>query len=409
MQQVKQLVSIIVPIFKVERYLQQCIDSICSQTYAQLEILLIDDGSPDRCGKICDSNAMKDSRIKVVHKENGGLSSARNVGIDLARGEYIAFVDADDTIHPKFIEILVELCRQYDCDIAQCDYLVVTEGSVKLPLNPKQSICLYNNRQVIHELSSGNNNVKYSIACNKLYKNKLFDNLRYPLSRIHEDEFTTYLLLWKAKKIVVTNQYLYYYFRRVTSITGKQFSIKRLDALDALRERLDFLKKNNFREEYVDTLKTMLYLIDKYCKLLKSIAECENIYKKLLKEKDRIIEQFPGVLEKKNEQILSDDQIKQNCEYPVKSKVVIYGAGNWGKQFYQWINKTRQGVVVGWVDNRWYAFQDTEYPVSPIDSVLKIEFDYILVAIKNRTVQKEIFENLVFWGVPEKKIFLPSS
>lgn len=392
------VVSVIVPIYKVEGYLQQCIDSICGQTYQYLEIILVDDGSPDGCGRICDDNAKIDSRILVIHKENGGLSSARNVGIDIAKGEYVSFIDADDTIHPQFIEILAGLCEQYECDIAQCDYLTVAENSSKLPLNSLQSIKIYNNKQALYEQCCTNNGDKYTIACNKIYKKELFQDIRYPLGRIHEDEFITYLLLWKARKIAITNQYMYYYLQRVTGIMGSPFSIKRLDVLVAFYEKLEFLKGHQLREEYKGTLRTVIRLIQSNYMLLKeNVKDSAAICAGLLREK----EETERILD---ELVMKKDQIFQTCIYPRQSRIVLYGAGYLGRIFYQWIKENRHGIVVGWVDNFWNAIEGTDYPVKQIDTLMEIQFDYVLVAIEDRLIQEEVVENLISWGIPEKKI-----
>lgn len=392
------LVSVIVPIYDVEKYLQQCIDSICAQTYSQLEIILVDDGSPDDCGNICDSNAKLDSRIVVIHKENGGLSSARNAGLDIAKGEYIAFIDSDDTIHPQFIEILIGLCEQFECDIAQCDYLDVAENSLKLPLNTQQSIKLYNNRQSMHELCCTGNAARYGCPWNKIYKQILFENIRYPVGRIHEDEFTTYLLLWNAKKIAVTNQYMYYHLRRETSIMGRPFSIDRLDVLDAFKERMEFLKNNNLKNEYLCTLHTLVHLYQSSYEALQSnVEECDEICARLQAEKERLELLLNDLTSSKN-------QLSMKCVYPKQAKIVLYGAGHWGRIYYEWINQNHWGTVVGWVDNAWYTIINANPIIGPIDSILGMQFDYILITIENKVIQEEVAENLVSWGVAREKI-----
>ncbi|HCT89974.1 MAG TPA: hypothetical protein DF613_01125 [Lachnospiraceae bacterium] len=409
MPQMEPLVSVIMPVYRAEHYLQQCIDSICAQTYSQLEILLIDDGSTDSSGEICDANAKKDPRIKVIHKEHGGVSRARNEGLDVAKGEYISFVDADDSLHSRFIENLVGICLKNDCDIAQCDYLSTAKSSLKLSLNPQYYIKLLNSGQAIHQLCSANDSSRYAVVWNKIYKRELFESIRYPLNRIHEDESIIYLLFWQANKIAVTNQYLYYYLRHTESIMGKPFSVKRLDVLEALKERSIFLKENGLCGEEVDTLKTMLYLIDKYCPFLKNDVEQKDIHNKLSREREKIIRQIPDALKKSGGRSLSDEQMRRTYSYPSASRIVLYGAGNWGQQYYRWICDNHHGTVVGWVDNRWYAFRDTGYPVQPIDALLRMEFDYVLIAIESETVQKEVLDNLVFWGIPKEKVLLPSA
>lgn len=405
MQKEYPVVSVILPIYCVEKYLEQCIDSILEQTYSGLEIILVNDGSIDNCGDICDRYSMKDSRIRVIHKGNGGVSSARNVGLDTATGEYIAFIDPDDTVHPRYIEILLELCRQYDCDIAQCDFLAVAEDSVKLPFGQKQRIDILNNRQALSKLCSVNEEVRYVVPWGKIYKKSLFDNIRYPLGRIHEDEFTTYLLFWKARKIVISNQYLYYYIQRRTSIMGRKFSINRLDVLDALRERADFFKLHDFKKEYNTTLRGMVYLISKFCNLLREDVEEEKRIKDTLLDEKKKLEKLVPII-KENVTDLSEvmEGIREDCSYLEEAKIVLYGAGSWGKRYYQWIKNNHQGIIVGWVDNLWFGIDSDEYNIMPLDFLIRSVYDYVFITIKSKDVQEQVRSNLICWGIPEYKI-----
>lgn len=397
MEWVDPIVSIIVPVYKVEPYLQRCIDSICTQTYSNLEIILVDDGSPDHSGEILDRNAELDTRIVVIHKKNGGLSSARNTGLDVAKGEYISFIDADDKVHPQFIEILLALCRQYECEIALCDYLEISEDSVDLPLNPQQSLFIYNRRQALYELCCTRNAVKYVVAWNKLYKRDLFNKIRYPVGRIHEDEFTTYQLLWKANRIAVTNQYLYYYLQRPTSIMGNPFSVKRLDVLEAYKERLAFLKDKKLESEYWSILQILYHRIQTDCTLLREhVSDCEKI-QFWMKERERI-----GKILKKSE--LLENQMIKNCNFSPKSQIILYGAGHWGRIIYNKICENQQGKIVGWVDNAWANLSEMEYPIMPVDTLLRTKFDFVLITIREKLIQEEIRENLLSWGIPKSKI-----
>ncbi len=404
------VVSIIVPIYKVEKYLQACIDSICAQTYPWLEIILVDDGSPDQCGDICDANSEQDFRITVVHKQNGGLSSARNAGLDIASGKYVAFIDSDDTIHLRFVEILVELCEQYHCDIAQCDFLAIAEDSLKLPKNPRQIVSFYDGKQALYELCTSGEAMKYTIACNKLYRKRLFEKIRYPVGRINEDEFITYLLFWDAKKVAVTNEYLYYYLKHTTSIMGQKFSVKRLDGLVAFKERLNFLKEKELKKEYFATLQKYFNLLIRDYELLKAnVKDCEDICTMILNEKEYIGKQLTDTSEEKKIGGVSKGQVMKACSYPADAKIVLYGAGTWGRIFYQCIKKHHLGKVVGWVDNRWYDLDQTEFPIMPLDSLLSFSYDYILIVIQDQLIQKEVKENLLFWGVPRDKILTVST
>lgn len=399
----KGTVSIIVPIYQVEKYLRSCVNSICNQTYHQLEIILVDDGSPDGCGSICDEYAKSDPRIAVIHKMNGGLSSARNAGLDIATGKYVAFIDADDTIHPQYIEILVELCEKYECDIAQCDFLTVSEQSSKLPLNPQQALIFYSGKQALHALCTGGG-VKYTVVWNKIYRRDLFQDIRYPLGRIHEDESTTYKILWKAGKMAITNQYLYYYLQRPDSIMGKSYSVKRLDALEAFKERLSFLKEKKLDEEYFATMRTYIGLLERSCALVReNIENGEVICAALLKEKQQLEEQFPSLLSLE-EQAFRLRWTIDTCPYPENAKLVLYGAGKCGRTCYQWVRENQWGIIAGWVDNLWGVIENTGYPVTPLDSILSMSYDYILVAVQGRDVQEEIIQNLRCWGISEEKI-----
>lgn len=405
MQSRGPLVSVIVPVYNVEKYLQRCIESIRGQTYRRLEIILVDDGSPDYCGNICDENAEEDTRIVVIHKKNGGLSSARNAGIDRATGEYIAFVDADDTVHARFIEILIELCEEYECDIAQCDFLAIAENSLKLPLNPPSSIQFLDNRRALRELCSGRNSVKYTVVWNKIYKKHLFDRIRYPVGRIHEDEFTAHLILWNAGKIAVTNQYLYYYLQRPTSITGKKFTVEHLHALEAYKERLQFLEQKRLEQDYQSTLHNYLNLIEKYYVLVKeNVEESQKICIQLLEEKERYKNKILPAIHVKNNQMINYGEVEKDCSRFASSKIVLYGAGNWGRIYYQWISNHTDGIIVGWVDNFWNTINYPECQVLPLDVLLYFTYDCVLITIKDRNVQKEVTENLISWGIPRGKI-----
>lgn len=406
MNQRRPIVSVIVPIYNVERYLQSCIDSILAQTYGHIEIILVDDGSPDLCGNICDKNAVLDNRIRVIHKENGGLSSARNAGLELAIGEYIVFVDSDDVIHTQFIEILLGLCEQYHCDIAQCDFLVVSEDSVKLPLNLQQSLLFYSGKQALNRMCVGNDNVKYLVPWNKIYRRELFQGICYPVGRIHEDEFITYKILWKAQKVAVTNQYLYYYLKRPDSIMGSVFSMKRLDCHIAFQERLEFLKENKLKDEYKVTLRNYINLIERDCELLKLyVGDCKDVCIELMKKRESLMQQL-GPIISHEEPLCQVGWTISNCPYQKKDRLVLYGAGKWGYIYYQWICENHWGELVGWVDNFWYKKAELGYAVAPLDLLLKISYDYVLVAIESEAVQNEVIGNLICWGILREKILV---
>ena len=238
-------ISVIVPIYKVEKYLMRCIKSIQNQTYTNLEIILVDDGSPDRCGEICEEFARQDKRICVIHKENGGLSDARNAGLEVAKGEYIAFVDSDDYIAPDFLQTLYGHLVETDSDVALCSYQVVTGQDLLVNQEETTPVYVYNRKELLLNLYDANHEdaTFFIVAWNKLYKRSLWQQVRFPKGKIHEDEATTYQIFDLCKKGVYVKAPLYGYFTSESSITRDAFSIKRLQWMDALNDRIDYFEK----------------------------------------------------------------------------------------------------------------------------------------------------------------------
>lgn len=235
------LISIIVPIYNVEEYLEDCIESILHQTYSNFELILVDDGSPDDCGKICDKYSKKDKRIKVLHKKNGGLSDARNAGIELAQGEYIGFVDSDDYAAPDMYEKLLEACLKYRADISMCGRYVVSED--KKIITEKfvlDNAIVYDDVTAIGKLLLWDS--CDSAAWDKLYKKELFDAIRYPIGVMSEDYDVTCRLFAKAKKIIHIGKPRYYYVQRDGSITKQSFNRKRFETIYQVYNLIDFVK-----------------------------------------------------------------------------------------------------------------------------------------------------------------------
>lgn len=250
-------ISVIVPVYKVEQYLERCVKSIQNQTYKNLEIILVDDGSPDSCGEICDRFAKEDKRIHVIHKPNGGLSDARNAGIEVSTGKYVAFVDSDDWLDADMLEILYQACVQYDADIAECSYRNLYSDCV---VEETECTAKIVEGDAVFALE-GMLDWKYfkPNAWNKLYKRHVIGDVRYPKGKIHEDEFTTYKFFYNARKLVYVDISKYNYDRRRTdSITGEKFREANLDSCWAFRERMDF-----FREHGIDSLEEKMNNI--YC------------------------------------------------------------------------------------------------------------------------------------------------
>lgn len=234
-------ISIIVPIYNVELYLEKCIRSILNQTFQNFELILVNDGSTDSSREICNEFAQKDERIKVIHKENGGVSSARNAGLKIATGKYIGFVDPDDYIENTMYEKLYELCRENEAEIGVCQLGREIDGR-KVHVTSEERILTFNTEEALRELFKG---ILYRFSlCNKLFKHSCFNNVKFPEGRIHEDLSTCYLLFSNAKKIIYVNFPGYIYVKREESILTSVYSEKRLDAFKAWKEINDFIKKN---------------------------------------------------------------------------------------------------------------------------------------------------------------------
>ena len=245
----EEKISVIIPIYNVENYLERCLDTVINQTYKMLEIILVDDGSKDSSGKICDAYADKDERIVVIHKENGGLSDARNVGIKKASGKYIALIDSDDFIDKKMLEILIKNLKETKADISICAYKLFYNDKVKIIQNSKENIkyTIYNKREALKQLLSADDTKITNHAWNKLYKKELFNKIYYPKGRNFEDIGTTYKLFDKSNLIVYTNYIGYYYYQRDNSITGN-INLKSIkDSMYLIKQRYKFLI-----EEYPD-------------------------------------------------------------------------------------------------------------------------------------------------------------
>ena len=236
------LISVIVPVYKVESYLDKCISSITRQTYTNLEIILVDDGSPDKCGAMCDAWAEKDSRIKVIHKENGGLSDARNAGMAAATGELMAFVDSDDWLNPNMYQLLYEAMQRTGSDIAACGVEMVWEDGTAPRMLTKPGEYILDARQAMQAIIE--ESILKQPVWYKLYKTALIRDIPFATGKYHEDVFWSYQAIGAAKCVSVTDTPCYYYLQRSGSIMGVGFSPKRLDGLEAKIQRLEFIRRN---------------------------------------------------------------------------------------------------------------------------------------------------------------------
>lgn len=232
------LISVIVPVYKVEGYLDRCVTSLTGQTHRNLEILLVDDGSPDRCGEICDCWAEKDSRIRVIHQENRGAGAARNAALDVSRGELIGFVDSDDYIAPDFYSHLYSLLDE-DTDISECGYLE-TQGDDAVFDTENPRPVSYTPREAMEEHIR--DRVFRQLIWNKLYRREVVESIRFPVGTGIDDEYFTYQALGKARRLVRSERILYAYRQQEDSIMHKPYSLKRLNGIRAKQQRLEYLE-----------------------------------------------------------------------------------------------------------------------------------------------------------------------
>lgn len=270
-----KVVSIIVPIYNVEKYLKDCVDTLINQSYSDLEIILVDDGSTDKSRIICDELSNCDSRIRVIHKENGGLSDARNKGIDIATGYYILLVDSDDMLEKHVVEYMVATANEYQADIVCVQNMRCSsdEKMEDLQISNKEDFIIYSftGSEKMKELLIGNH--INTAAWAKLYKNSLFQTIRYPFGKYHEDVFTTYLLVDRAQK-VVTSSYIGYMYRiNENSITGRAFTRKRLDSIEGKIEQASFIKEH-YPELESDASASIIYA----CNVNLSLMAKANYY-----------------------------------------------------------------------------------------------------------------------------------
>ena len=242
----EDLISIIVPVYNVEKYLKECIDSLICQSYSNIEIILIDDGSIDSSGKICDDYKNLDVRVKVIHKSNGGMSEARNVGLSEASGAYIAFVDSDDIVGKDYILYLFELLKSNDADVSVCRYRYIDDdGKIIGSYGEKDTVNVRGKRECMKKFLCDED--IGTVVWGKLYKKELFSDLCFPVGKYHEDVYISYKIVDLCNCIAIGNTAEYYYRQHESSIVHKQFVTKHLDAVDASIERAEFI-----HEKYSD-------------------------------------------------------------------------------------------------------------------------------------------------------------
>lgn len=295
------LISVIVPVYRVEKYLDRCLASIAGQTYRNLEIILVDDGSPDSSGAICDAWAAKDSRIRVIHKENAGAGAARNTGLDVATGEIVSMIDSDDYLEVHMYEHLLKLMTE-DVDIAECDICWTQQDDLPMEDGSQAEIRVYD------VLDAMRLHIRDEIFCqtppNKLYRRELMVDIRFPEGNLIDDEYFTYRVIGNARKLARSSACMYAYRQQPGSAMHKTFSLRRLQGLEAKLQRLEYLENKMpslVYEAKFDLLFTAMFLMQECLRALKG-AELEQArgYIREILKKITPLEKNPEASAKKN-------------------------------------------------------------------------------------------------------------
>ena len=377
-------ISVIVPIYKIEKYLPQCIESLMQQSFKDFELLLIDDGSPDNCPQICDDYAKKDLRIKVVHKVNGGLLSARKAGLEAASGDYNAFVDGDDWVDHFYLDILYKLAITNNADLTVTGHFREFDGKIETikPKNPgvyneeqiKSTIitkAIFNGEFCEHGMST--------YVWNKLFKKELLKEVLFDVHNdivMGEDAAITYSYLALSKSLVISKIPLYYYRQRHDSI------VKSIENPKMEYYRLGLLMNHLYRK--------MTNAIDK--ESLKTQIDY-YLYSQLLVRSGGLIQ-----LENKNEIFNPFKNAKKG------SRIVVYSSGSFGQHVLSTNLKTNYFDIVHWVDIDYHDLTIGDNSVEPISSINNQEFDYLIIATINPSTHRMIEKELKLFGISTDKI-----
>jgi len=269
-------VSIIVPVYGVESYLPECVESLLGQTYRNLEVILVDDGSPDHCGQLCDAYGARDSRVKVIHKPNGGAASARNAGLDAATGDYICFVDSDDAVAPDYVETLLRHLEQEKADIAVCGFSLYAKSG-KHPCQELEPAGIYTGREYLEQFLK---NWTCALLWNKMYRKRTIGSLRMEEGHRIDDEFFTYRVVLNAGKIVVSGESVYDYRLRRSSVmqdTAAHAGAMLLDRIEYMQQRYE-----NIRDRAPDLAEAFfLDLVDCYARFWRTCGRYPEAEQKL--------------------------------------------------------------------------------------------------------------------------------
>lgn len=309
----EELISVIVPVYNVEKYLNRCVDSIINQTYKNLEIILVDDGSPDNCGNICDRYAEKDSRIKVIHKPNGGLSDARNAGISVANGSYITYIDSDDFVTKDYCEFLYNNIKKSKADISICKHYIMFEDGSKINTGTGKKYLLNKEETFLKLLYSEDLDVS---AWAKLYKRETTKNILFPKDRLYEDSATTYKLIDKCERIIFESEPKYIYAVRKNSITTNSFNENKMDLILSTNEMCDFIEKEFPTLKNACTRRRMYA----YLSTLVQFTTC-----KIKKENKKYLKIMWNYVKENRKEVLKDNRIPKRDKYALYASFMGFG------------------------------------------------------------------------------------
>ncbi len=378
----EDLISVIVPIYRVEKYLPECIESIINQTYKNLEIILVDDGSDDGCPQICDKYAEMDTRIKVIHKENGGADAARKIAISQAKGKYIGYVDADDWIEPTMYEKLYGYIKKYNVEIVECGWIDFWKNNeIKRQMDFEVGCYkgLEFEEKIGKKLIYGDKFYLYGISpylWTKLFLKESvieFQLMPEPSDHIVDDIMVIFPAIAKAKSIYITDEHLYHY--RV-----RENSLKRRIHKDAFEKIINGYPE--WRSRFTDTIEkfdidTQLHYFLMYIMLLKCAYEFDEF------ESEKYLTPF-GDINKKD-------------------KIILYGAGQCGINIEHYVRNVKGNNLIAWVDKN-SSTLNKFYDVSSPDIILEKEYDYIIITVMSEKAVTSIKKDLNNMGVPSEKI-----
>lgn len=305
------LTTVIIPVYKVEKYLEKCVRSVMDQRERHLEIILVDDGSPDRCGEICDRLAREDERIRVIHQTNQGLSAARNSGIEIAAGDCLCFLDSDDYWGPEFLQEMLSVRRETGAQLVVCPLRYENEDGTVLNNTQKTPAGVFDSEQMLTFLCTPGS-PQYVTAHNRLYEKSLWEKLRFPVGRIHEDEYVAHEIYAACRKIAVTDRTVYHYLQREGSITTLESPKKQMDGIEAFALRCRFLKERGDEVLFQQSFKMFLHY---YLTLLGSDQTGT--------EEDKVrFREIHG---------MARDLLHQGADANMKEKLAVYRPGLWQK------------------------------------------------------------------------------